>query len=129
MKVWLANRAINPEVNTGCSQWQIGNIAETRARCLRDIAIDYKVYSLPGFLARTASHTSQWQVSWRQRGSSCKSRIQLSNMRMICIRLHIARYSCLAKFSKTTSLCVGVFFIDFDQNDMNIPAFWRGCIF
>ena len=53
----------------------------------------------------------------------------LSSMRTICIRLHIARYSCLAKFSKTTSLCVDVFFVDFDQNDMNIPAFWRGCIF
>ena len=41
----------------------------------------------------------------------------LSSMRTICIRLHIARYSCLAKFSKTTSLCLDVFFVDFDQNE------------
>ena len=34
----------------------------------------------------------------------------------------------MAKFSKTTQLCVYVFFVDSDQIDMNIAAFWRGCI-
>ena len=49
----------------------------------------------------------------------------LSSMRTICIRLHIARYSCLAKFSKTTSLCVDVFFVDFYQNDMNRSSLYQ----
>ena len=75
-----------------------GNIAETTARCLRDIAIDYNVYSLPGSMARTATHTSQWHISRRERGSGCKSRIGLATWVQYA-------YACI---SRDTAVCLNL---------------------
>ena len=69
-----------------------------RARCPRDIAVDYNVYSLLGSMARTAPHTSQWHISRRQRGSSRKSRIGLAT----CVRY---AYACI---SRDTAVCLNL---------------------
>ena len=63
-------------------------------------------------------------ISRKQRGQVL--RIQLATCVRVayaCILRDGASASCLAKFSKTTSLCAYVFFAEPDQNDMNIAEF------